>query len=81
MQRWTERQEQDKTIRTANYEGYGLEVTATPVGKNGDFAATYYRTNPHGGGERYNKPQWGKSAAEALDKACRDAIHQVDADR
>lgn len=80
MLKWNERVDGDKTIREATYQGYALEVTAVALGNGGDFAATVYRVRPHGGGERDNQPHWGKTAGEALERACRAAASQVDAD-
>ena len=78
---WVEREEGDKTIRSTTYEGSRIEVTAVLSGSEGHFAATYYRVDRFGSGKRYTSPEWGATAHEALDRACRSAVQQVDADR
>lgn len=80
MPKWIERVEGDKTIRTATYRSYALEVVAVPVGSEGDFAATVLRVGPHGAPDRDSQPHWGKSPGEALERACTAARRQVDAD-
>lgn len=80
MVNWTESREGERSIRTTDYRGYALEVTAIAVGSGGHFAATVCRIAPGGGRERDSKPHWGQSADEALERACRAALQQVDAD-
>lgn len=76
--KWVERIDGPATIRTADYLGYTLEVTAVPCGDV--FAATVRRTVVGGSTERDTDPHWGDTAAQALDNACRAARRQAYAD-
>ena len=78
--KWDERIEGEKTIRNTTYRDARLEVTAQEIGTQGDFVATILRVDPHGAPDR-SGPHWGKSPEEALGRACRSALQQVDADR
>ena len=75
---WTDRTEAGTTTRTATYRGYFIEVSVRAFA--GEFAATAACLGLQGAWYRDTQPKWGKTAEEALDKAWRDVMRQVDCD-
>ncbi|RZL68768.1 MAG: hypothetical protein EOP77_00140 [Variovorax sp.] len=75
---WTETREGDKVIRRTTYKECSIEVSASEVGSEGDFAAEFVYSGQHFGPRRVTQPHWAKSATDALDKACRTAVNYVD---
>ncbi|HYP69794.1 MAG TPA: hypothetical protein VEP93_02865 [Variovorax sp.] len=75
---WTDRTEAGATTRTATYRGYSIEISVRAFA--GEFAATAAYIGEHGAWYRDSQPTWGKTAEEALGKAWRSVIAQVDCD-